>query len=895
MALDITDPRLVLKATPPKAPKSALVRERLGIASPELADKSVIAVTAASGFGKTSLLAQWRREALKAGCLVAWLTLDASDDDARFAQGLAVAMQVGSGRPRFGHSYLPVPRRDGTQEGVTGWLAEVVQLAAEIVLILDDVHALPEATASGSLVYLLHNAPANLKIVLASRRPLALPVSDLLARGQFASLDADTLRFWPSETIAVLNARFGARIDYDSCVRLHELTEGWPLGLQLAIAKIEKSQDIRDAIAGCFVCSGDIRRFFVESLVDRLSPREAQFLVCVSFVDALHPGLCRAITQFDDAERILADLCEVTPIFAEGVDSAWMRIHPLAREFLSERFDALPDDEKRQLRRRAAGWLAEHKLYEEAGRHALRAGQEDLAYEFAERCLYDVLVTGQLSRVSEWLDHIPAAELERRPRLRLAVSWILAQSDRHAEAALMVGPINDDPRADAGLRCESAEICGTAALFADDLDTMARIVSPWFDALATRSPLQRLVGTNQLALLTLVQGAPERARYLFRQVARGTEAAGGYALGWADWIVGLSYWWEGQVILGEEELRGSLARAEERSGRRNPVAVMLGAVLAAVLWERNAPGEIAALLADRVDVLEHHTAPDTIILGHITAARVAAQAGFERRAYDVLGNLMALGEGRRLPRLCIASLAEQVRMHALRGRVGACAALIGRLMGVTPARGSGGWGMLESIVELQTGVAHAYAHIARMEWEKAIRCLDAAGPLADRLGRGRDRIQIQLLKALSLRRDGNDSEGLFAEALGMAETLGLERIVADTHPDLIDWAKRTRSGQAAATTGSHSPEAAIPAPTPSRPRAAAQASVAPTALLTPKERDVLRLLARNISNKEIAIALDVGPETVKWHLKNLFGKLYVTSRKQLLDRARLLGILEAVA
>jgi LuxR family maltose regulon positive regulatory protein len=63
-------------------------------------------------------------------------------------------------------------------------------------------------------------------------------------------------------------------------------------------------------------------------------------------------------------------------------------------------------------------------------------------------------------------------------------------------------------------------------------------------------------------------------------------------------------------------------------------------------------------------------------------------------------------------------------------------------------------------------------------------------------------------------------------------------------------------------------------------------------LLTPKETEVLQLLAGNLSNKQIASALDVGDQTVKWHLKNMFGKLQAGNRKHLLGRARMLGILE---
>lgn len=61
-------------------------------------------------------------------------------------------------------------------------------------------------------------------------------------------------------------------------------------------------------------------------------------------------------------------------------------------------------------------------------------------------------------------------------------------------------------------------------------------------------------------------------------------------------------------------------------------------------------------------------------------------------------------------------------------------------------------------------------------------------------------------------------------------------------------------------------------------------------LLTPKELQVLQLLARGYTNKEIAISIEVSDQTVKWHLKQVFGKLDVGSRKQAVSRARALGV-----
>ena len=153
MAIGPTDPQLALKITPPRIPRTVLERVRLASALPELADKAVIALHAPGGSGKTSLLAQWRKEALQTGAVVAWLTLDGLDTDDRFVRGLAAAMRSACGRPNFGQACTRAADMGGSLfEGITEWLAEIADLSIETVLILDDVHALPRSTLESSLV-----------------------------------------------------------------------------------------------------------------------------------------------------------------------------------------------------------------------------------------------------------------------------------------------------------------------------------------------------------------------------------------------------------------------------------------------------------------------------------------------------------------------------------------------------------------------------------------------------------------------------------------------------------------------------------------------------------------------------------------------------------------------
>jgi LuxR family transcriptional regulator, maltose regulon positive regulatory protein len=124
-------------------PRHQLARPRLQGGHERLRDQPVIVVQAPAGQGKTSLLAQWRREHLAQGRVVAWLTAQPQDDVQRFVQGLALAVRAGAGRPTFGHTLLEAAGPAGL-EGVTLWLAEVAQSALDIVLILDEADRLPD-------------------------------------------------------------------------------------------------------------------------------------------------------------------------------------------------------------------------------------------------------------------------------------------------------------------------------------------------------------------------------------------------------------------------------------------------------------------------------------------------------------------------------------------------------------------------------------------------------------------------------------------------------------------------------------------------------------------------------------------------------------------------------
>ncbi len=871
---------LLLKVTPPRVPRYLITRSGLQVEQPSLRDRPVILVQAPAGFGKTSLLAQWRREHLAHGTAVAWLSAQARDEPTRFLQSLALAVRVGIARPAFAHVLLDSASTQGF-EGVTIWLAELAQAAMRVVLIVDEAERLPASTRE-LLAYVLHNAPPNLQCIVAARADCQLGLQDLVAYGHALAIGVTQLRFGLAETLALVRSRFGDAIDSDEAARLHEMTEGWPLGLQLALSVVDSAGSPAN-LRSLDLHGGALREQFVAYLLGSLASSDLEFLTRVSFVGNLHPEFAQALLDDPGAPERLARLVIETPVFVVAEQGCWLRMHSLAREALRRRFEALPAGERSALHARAADWLAQHEMPEAAAMHALAAGQDQQAYELAERSLYEsTMRQGHQAVVLQWLGRLPPAELDRRPRLMLAAAWALATSERHDEAASYVDRILAAPGTDDQQRCECALVLGGAAIFADDPDRFARLHDPWAAAPPLKDPWLLQIHTNRTAFRELLGGEPALARLRQQQGPRSALTEGSYLGRWGDFIVGLSYVWEGQVGLAEKILRPVLAAAEADLGRRSSFASMIAALLASAVWEQDQPEEAAALLANRLDVLERSALPECVVLGYRTLARMALARQQDDRALELLGAMAAVGAARKLPRLCIASLAEQVRLHGRSARPDACSRLCSEIDALIALHGPTQGPLWLSTVELLQALAQAYAALAAEQWRAALKAVQRAEAMAQSLRQGRVHIELLGLRALALDRTGEDAGPILREALELAQSHGLKRVFDDAHPALAAWVRELAAEKPAARP------AAAPA------RTAVASRVTPSMALTPKEREVLELLARNLSNKEIGRAMEVG-ETIKWHLKNLFAKLDAGTRKQVVARARILGLLAEAA
>jgi LuxR family maltose regulon positive regulatory protein len=882
----MTESEFTLKAMPPRLPRTAMERERLQRTWDRVHDCTAVVVAAPAGFGKTTLLLQWRRAWMESGALVAWLDADNQDEPERFAMALLHSLRSASGRAQDPAAQCTTV---SGMEAVTRLLSEVAMRGTQTVLMIDDGERLP-STAARVLQYVLMNAPANLHVVIGTRVALPLQTAELAAKGNYAAVTAEDLRLRLEESMELIERRLGGRLDADDRARLHEATEGWPIGLQLAITAIEQAPDPSAAVRELSARHGTLQDYFVETLLSRLPAGLADFLTRIAILDPLTADLCEAVTGDARAAAHLDWLVRETPIVMVGERTELVRLHPMARDFLLGRFEQLPRTERDALHVRAAHWFAAEERFHEAANHALAAGDAADAEAWAARSLWALSTRGMLAEAREWLERLPPELLAGDPQLRLAAASILAFSDRNAESQRFARTVLDDPTTAPGTLAVALRISAGSTAYADQLDQIPRLLPRWPKAREAGSPLWTVARLNTQSLLALHSGETVRAReYLAEGAEQGEGGSLRLAAGIGRMLLGLTHLWDGDAYEAEAVLRPALMRAEREDGRRSLRACLLAAVLAEALLQGGRPEAAQALLANRIDVLERCGLPDPLLCAYRTLACIALSQGDERRALAVLDGLCAVAERRRLPRLRVLALAEQVRIHALRGRNETIALLIDSLDALGPTFREPPMRWYQPQYRLAVAIAKAYADLARRDMDAADAQLGAADALARQLRRGHDMLTTKVLRAVVARqRDADHALPLLAEAMSLAHLSGNAHVLANAPASAVDLMDELRA------TGSDGALRLMRPPVPLsarvQPIRPARQAAARHALLTSKEAEILQLLQKGMSNKLIARTLDISNETVKWHLKNLFLKLSAGTRKHAVDRARLLGL-----
>jgi LuxR family transcriptional regulator, maltose regulon positive regulatory protein len=403
----------------------------------------VVLLAAAPGSGKTSLLSEWHADPRESRPF-AWISLDVADNDpVRFWDGICAALQTIA--PEIGGSSQAALHSPGTavaDQVLPLLINDLDGVAEPLVLVLDDYHVIANSEIHAAIELLIERLPSTAQLAMSTRSDPPLPLSRLRARGQLMEIRGGDLRFNATEAAAFLNDVVGLDLESDEIARLHERTEGWPAGLQLAGLSLRGRED-----RGQFIDSfaGDDRHI-VEYLgfevLDNEPPDLREFMIQSSVLERLSGPLCAAVTENPDAEQLLRRL-ERENAFVVALDSQreWYRYHHLFGELLRHELMRTRPGLVSELHRRASAWYLRADAIHEAIEHAIAAGEFGAAIELITGHWYEFLQRGRQETVATWIDKLPVETVVHDPNLCLTKAWLgvnagqLDEVDRWIEAA----------------------------------------------------------------------------------------------------------------------------------------------------------------------------------------------------------------------------------------------------------------------------------------------------------------------------------------------------------------------------------------------------------------------------------------------------------------------------
>jgi LuxR family maltose regulon positive regulatory protein len=873
-------------------PRTGLVaRPRLTALLDQGARSRLTLVSAPAGFGKTTLVAEWVAASPGARS-IAWLSLDRGDDDP-VSFWSSVTRALSRAAPEVGAGSLPLLQaaRPPVDAVVAALLDELSEVPQEVVLVLDDFHLADRPEVQQGVADLVDQLPPQAHLLLSTRADPAFPLARLRARGELTEIRARDLRFSDDEAAAYLSAVPGLTLSAADVTTLAGRTEGWVAALQLAALSMRGRDDVAGFVAGFAGDDRYIVDYLVEEVLQQQPPEVRDFLLRTSILERLTGALCDAVTGQGGGGAMLEALNRGN-LFVVPLDDRrqWYRYHHLFADLLRARLADEQPDQEAELHRRASAWYARAGDGDAAVRHALAAHDVERAADLVELAVPALRRDRRDTALRAWVEMLPAELVQARPVLSLALvgsllatgevdrvephlldteRWLqggqggMVVVDRVAfrrlpgwvalyRAALAL--LREDPSATVGHARHALSLLeeddpaghgaatallGLAAWRRGDLRTVHDAYAACLVIFRRAGFISDVLGCSiTVADLRIVFGRLRDAMATFEEALRLTPGEGGPVLrGTADMYVGLS------AIHRE---RNDLTTARD------------------LLLRSQALGEQAAL-------------PQNPYRWRVAMARVREAEGDLSAADELLGEA---------ERLYVGDFSPDVRpVAASRARVWVAQGRTGDALGWVRRQGLS--------AEDDVSYLHEFEHItlarvllARQQADQALALLERLLGAAEAGGRVGSVIEILLLQALAEQRTRGGRHALvpLARGLDLAEPEGYVRLFVDegrAMATLLD--RAAKEGIAVDQTRRLLASWAGPEDAP-----AARPLIDP---LSERERDVLRLLATELSGPEIARELVVSLHTVRSHTKNIYAKLGVTSRRGAVRRADELDLL----
>jgi len=876
-------PVLATKLFMPPPRPHAVLRPRLieRLNEDQRRGRALTLVSAPAGFGKSTLLSAWIEQRTRPDpkFRVAWISLDEGDSDpSRFLLYLAAALH--GVEPSCGAdamAALQSPQPPSAESILTDLINEIDGIAGDILLVLDDYHAVHSSPVDDELAFLLEHLPAHLRLVISTREDPDLPLARLRARAELTELRADDLRFSPDEAADFLGRVMGLQLTMEDVAALESRTEGWIAGLQLAALSVQGQKDL----AGFIRSFTGSHRFVLDYLVEevlRHQPEDiTRFLLRTSVLDTFCGPLCDALMEGESGQETLEYL-ERANLFIVPLDGErrWYRYHRLFAELLRQRLQQSLAADKAgaetgaaALHIRASRWYEDNGLPIEAFRHAVAAADIDRAERLITSKEMPIHFRGAVIAILDWLASLPASVLDARPSLRVltATMSLVAGRTTGVEEALQAAEralqgAEPDEKINA-LIGRIAAARATLALTRYQPDAILVQSRRALEHLRPDDLSFRFTAMWTMAFAHFLHGDRAAAGRAYVELERASHLSGDVFFTQLDLCsLGETQELDNQLHQAAETYRRALQSFGEHP-QPNANEAHLGLARIAYEWNdleaAEEHGERGLQLARQYDASIDRFILCKLILARVTLAtgHVAAAAA---RLDELATTARAPGFRHRLPEIA----ALQVPVLLRQGNVEAAAHVAGTF---------------------DLPQARARVLLAQNEPSSALAVLQPLRDQVEARGWQDERLKVLTLQALALHAKGLEDEALRAlvETMELAEGGGFIRLFLD-------------EGAPMARLLSVAPKEMMPAYVSKLLTAFAaekqtRESAASESVLSRRELEVLRLLAEGLSNQEIGERLFLALDTVKGHNRRIFDKLDVKRRTEAIARGRELGLL----
>ena len=420
----MVSPIIISKIILPQSNPFQIRRDRLFERLDASVNNRLVIVCAPAGYGKTSLLREWLCEKDDP---ITWFSIEPNDNDiVQFLTYLLSALQSA-----FPESFQNLINAIGeieetpSERVLSVLINELTPLNKRIRIVLDDYHFIDNDKIHELMIFLIEHLPKTAQVIITTRIAPPFPLHRWRARNQLSEINFHDLKFNYSETVEFLINVMGLSLTPDELQTVNTRTEGWASAIQL-VALATKSHTNLENHRTDFLESFSIDHHFIldylnKEVISQQPPNIRLFLLRTSILDRLSASLCDHLFEIDNSTEIIDFLVDHN-LFIVPLDDArqWYRYHSLFSELLQNMLHQERQSEMPKLHLRARDWYAQNQFYYRAISHALASGDPSEAIPVAEDFILDLFAKGKPETCRQWISLIPVEVIRSRPLLCLA-------------------------------------------------------------------------------------------------------------------------------------------------------------------------------------------------------------------------------------------------------------------------------------------------------------------------------------------------------------------------------------------------------------------------------------------------------------------------------------------